>query len=367
MDTKSIIQEQYAISEDAIFLQLMSQTLEMRDANTRTHTVGVIQHELRGGLHGISLAINRVFDAVAALDKEEREQQEESLFQAIQAEDQINFFALAEKGIMHPIIFINFSFHTIQNICDQLMNDLQIILESQNQVAINLDQEKVPDGTALAILTGPFQLISLQIHNHLQALLGNLSLFIDFVEKNYGQKLERELHWFSCDIRSGFQRLREVYSTPALENQYFSKDTLQKISKPYTANIPNIDIHFEPVQLPGIIKSILINFFQNALDHAFPDKPKQERKIEIIGGYDENKNYLMSFHDNGKGITQEQLPNVFIEGHSAKEGNQGVALHHLKSLLESFGGDIAITSELGKGTTFTVMISSAMVHSKKGL
>jgi len=73
--------------------------------------------------------------------------------------------------------------------------------------------------------------------------------------------------------------------------------------------------------------------------------------------------YEFQITDDGPGISPRHLPNIFKMGYSTKfdykTGNiyRGVGLYGVKGTVEEkFGGTIAVESEYGKGTTFTIRI-----------
>jgi signal transduction histidine kinase len=66
--------------------------------------------------------------------------------------------------------------------------------------------------------------------------------------------------------------------------------------------------------------------------------------------------------DTGSGIAPEDLPRVFKRFYRvdparyAESGESGLGLAIAKSIVETHGGTIAVESELGEGTTFTIRL-----------
>ncbi|MEE8285539.1 MAG: ATP-binding protein, partial [Gammaproteobacteria bacterium] len=61
--------------------------------------------------------------------------------------------------------------------------------------------------------------------------------------------------------------------------------------------------------------------------------------------------------DQGVGITAEHLPRIFDPFFTTKRvGGTGLGLSVSYGLLRRYGGDINVTSEPGKGTTFEVLL-----------
>jgi signal transduction histidine kinase len=60
--------------------------------------------------------------------------------------------------------------------------------------------------------------------------------------------------------------------------------------------------------------------------------------------------------DDGSGIAPEVLPRLFDPFFSTKDGGNGLGLALTQQIVKDHGGDLAVQSTLGKGTTFTVTV-----------
>jgi signal transduction histidine kinase len=90
---------------------------------------------------------------------------------------------------------------------------------------------------------------------------------------------------------------------------------------------------------------VIANLISNALKYAGP-----QSSIEIW--YENNE---LHFKDNGYGIAPEKLPYIFepFDKKGSTRGT-GVGLPFCKRVMESMGGSIECTSELGKGAEFVL-------------
>jgi len=102
------------------------------------------------------------------------------------------------------------------------------------------------------------------------------------------------------------------------------------------------------------LRSVVYNLVNNALKYSSPG-----RKPEIlIKSYIEPGYVVISVSDNGIGINRDNLDLIFNKHHrveSSGEGN-GVGLYLVKEILETSGGKIAVESEPGKGSVFSLFL-----------
>jgi len=103
----------------------------------------------------------------------------------------------------------------------------------------------------------------------------------------------------------------------------------------------------------GSLTEVLVNLMGNAVKYSFPNK-----KIHVRAEA-RNSEVLLSVADTGVGIAQEDLPHLFqdfVRGQSQPEGVSGcgLGLAISRRIVEVHGGSIAVESESGKGSTFTI-------------
>ena len=108
------------------------------------------------------------------------------------------------------------------------------------------------------------------------------------------------------------------------------------------------NIHADPDQL----SQVLINLIMNAI-HAMPEGGSL--RIAIASADDTVK---LTVTDSGHGIPADSLKKVFEPFFTTKEFGKGtgLGLTVVKGILEEHGGSIAVESQEGKGTTFTILL-----------
>jgi len=97
-------------------------------------------------------------------------------------------------------------------------------------------------------------------------------------------------------------------------------------------------------------KEIFINLFQNAIK-AIKESGTLDVETTMADG-----NVIIKVKDNGAGISEKNLKKIFSPFFSTKEGGMGLGLPIVQRIVESHGGKISCTSEVGTGTVFEITI-----------
>jgi len=119
---------------------------------------------------------------------------------------------------------------------------------------------------------------------------------------------------------------------------------------------------------PRQLRRVLLKLAGNAI--KFTEKGGVEIVIAPYASEDGREFVRFRVEDTGPGIPPEILDGVFEpfargdESYSRQHNGAGVGLAVSRRIVESFGGEIGVTSELGSGTTFwfTIPASQASTH-----
>jgi len=104
------------------------------------------------------------------------------------------------------------------------------------------------------------------------------------------------------------------------------------------------------------LRSILDNLLSNALRFT-------PRDGEILLTAEERKDFVQfSVRDTGRGIEAERLSSLFDRFKTFSDKGTGLGLALVRRLVESLGGQIAVESRLGHGTTFRFTVPVAVVE-----
>lgn len=102
------------------------------------------------------------------------------------------------------------------------------------------------------------------------------------------------------------------------------------------------------------IKQVILNICKNAVDAM---AEKDHAKLRISTGYNEQNNEMfVKIADNGKGIHKEDLGKISTPFFTTKPKGTGLGLSICYSIIKEHNGRIEVESELGKGTTFTIIL-----------
>jgi PAS domain S-box-containing protein len=100
------------------------------------------------------------------------------------------------------------------------------------------------------------------------------------------------------------------------------------------------------------LRSVVFNLLSNALKYHAPDRAPLVR----LRAWHEAEATVFEVQDNGLGLNaanEQRLFGMFQRFHDHVEGS-GIGLYMVKKMVENAGGRIAVQSELGRGSTFTV-------------
>lgn len=108
---------------------------------------------------------------------------------------------------------------------------------------------------------------------------------------------------------------------------------------------------------PDLIQQVFLNIVVNAVQ-AMPSGGKLlisvSRQGEEHAGREET--VAVRFQDTGKGIAPEDLKTIFEPFFTRKQKGTGLGLSISRKIVQEHGGHITVTSELGKGSVFTVYL-----------
>lgn len=138
------------------------------------------------------------------------------------------------------------------------------------------------------------------------------------------------------------QPVTEIAESLAAQEAFKGIDLRMKLA----GDLPQV--YADPAQLGQVVLNILLNAI-----HAITPPGTIEVATRLA-----DKNVEVVFTDTGKGIPEEHMRKIFDPFFSTKSATKGTGLGLAVSygIIKKHGGEIAVNSTVGKGTTFTVRL-----------
>ena len=99
--------------------------------------------------------------------------------------------------------------------------------------------------------------------------------------------------------------------------------------------------------------------FGNLIDNAVKYLHSSRRGRIVVRGRDLGANILYEVEDNGRGIDPkdfERIFDLFRRSGIQDQHGEGIGLAHVRALVRRLGGTISVSSRLGEGSIFTVVL-----------
>lgn len=147
--------------------------------------------------------------------------------------------------------------------------------------------------------------------------------------------------------------LEKVVVAPVLERavEYMRRRTSSRVT--YNVECPREALALINVPL---FEWVIENLCKNAVDAM-----EGTGMLKILVEPQKNNHLYIDISDNGKGIDRKNFRDVFKPGYTTKKRGWGLGLSLAKRIIEEYhGGKIFVkSSEIGKGTTFRIVLTSA--------
>ena len=107
-------------------------------------------------------------------------------------------------------------------------------------------------------------------------------------------------------------------------------------------------------------KSMVYSIFQNLIENSIKYSGKDNPYLNIYSK-DVKNGIEFTFEDNGQGIpenAQDKIFNMFFRANDLQKGS-GLGLYIVKTAVQKLGGNILLTSEMRKGSTFKIFLPTS--------
>ena len=112
-----------------------------------------------------------------------------------------------------------------------------------------------------------------------------------------------------------------------------------------------ISVHLQVIADKGQIEQVLINLIKNAREAT---QASSSPCIQLSAGINSEGHTFIQVNDNGTGISQDVLDRIFIPFFTTKPSGSGIGLSLSRQIMHMHKGSLTATSEVGKGSRFTL-------------
>ena len=203
-------------------------------------------------------------------------------------------------------------------------------------------------------LTGTRYLVdSMRANNH--DFTNKLHVILGLIQMEMYDKAVSYIENITIVQRSTISKIMNAVQEPAVAALLIGK----------TARASELNIRFvlregcfysnADMQLPSeLLVTIIGNLIENAFEAMNDTMDYDVQKELIFGIYSRSGAVLITTDDTGVGISEENLQRIFDNGFSTKGEGRGTGLYQVKEMVECYGGVIAVESQEGVGSSFSV-------------
>ncbi len=189
-----------------------------------------------------------------------------------------------------------------------------------------------------------FKILRHDIANNMTSALNYHELYVEMGDKAFLDGLRRSIERTVSLIRE-VEKVQKSMNSSLME-KYSLRDVVEKISQNYS-----VDVNFSgncSIMADDAIYTVFDNLIRNAVTHGKATRIDVEVK--------EDDDYcLISFGDNGIGISEDIADRIFEEGFSSS-GGKGLGLYIVRKIVEGYGGEIKLDKTRKNGAKFLIRL-----------
>jgi DNA-binding response OmpR family regulator/nitrogen-specific signal transduction histidine kinase len=215
-----------------------------------------------------------------------------------------------------------------------------------------------------------------EINNPLAAMLANLDLAVqEIVRRDTGDGRFDDLKELLQEARSASHRVYQIASdlrvfarreddTPAAVDVHRVLESSLRMAGNEIRHRARLDRRYGQVPLvrgqESRLGQVFLNLLMNAAQ-AIPEGNVEGHWVRVATDVDGDGRVIVAISDTGCGMPVETLAQLFTPFFTTKPAGigTGLGLAICQRIVEGFGGDIQVASELGRGSTFRVLLPVA--------
>ena len=272
------------------------------------------------------------------------------------------------------LIFLHLSALTILVVAVLITRHMISAIKKRDREADHLSRQLMQAGKLAAI--GQLSAgVAHEINNPLAIVLTERQLLLDAAARHSIASSEFEIQFQTSmnQIDVQVQRCKRITQNllrfsrrtesilESVDINHFIKEVIELMEREARAGGIKFSAELDPALAPIIsdpsqLQQVFLNIITNAID-AHDDKPYGSIRIRTRASAAKH-GIEIGISDSGSGIAPENLEKIFDPFFTTKSVGKGtgLGLSICYSILKQLGGDIAVYSEVGKGSEFTLFI-----------
>lgn len=255
------------------------------------------------------------------------------------------------------------AFTTAEHLSENLQNEVvkqtgRLIVEAQNALDSKKEVEKM-----IKQKTNFFLNITHETKTPVTLIMNYLELYI----KKHGTDPDLDIAFRNARmLERNMNNYMQIEKAAESEEKLYRHETICDLSAlivsicaPYPAEIIELDLESKVLikANPDAVKRVLDNLLINALKY-------NDLSVRVIISLRQKADMIeLSVSDNGVGIPQDQIENIFnpfYQLSNPKKNIQGIGLglSMVKTIIDSLEGEVAIKSAPGEGAAFCIVLKA---------
>ncbi len=280
----------------------------------------------------------------------------------------VNDQIVAVLNVEHqqPHAFTEQDVHLYESIAAQLgialKNARLYAAEREQRRLVEQTSEQLVHSEKLAATGRLAAALAHEINNPLQTIHSSLEMMLLFPvepeqQREYIQMADEEVQRLISLVTRILEFARKPKRSPrptqidavvnrvlGLANKHLQHRNI-RIARDVQADLPAVLVD------DGELAQVFMNLVLNAVDVM-----GENGLLRVAGRLAEDGRVTVSFTDNGQGMAPEHLARMFEPFFTTKEKGAGMGLSVSYDLIKQYDGDITVTSQVGRGSTFTVWL-----------
>ena len=238
--------------------------------------------------------------------------------------------------------------------------------------AIGEDQERMIREEKLRLAAMMATSVAHELKNPL-AVMNNAAFILRRSEDHLEPKLRRQVDIIASEIQRSDKIIMDLLGYAKLAGSKIVRVSVNHILDEALGNLKNeittrkivvtkaYERHLPPLlidvaQLRTLVSNLLLNACEAIASLG---------KITVETGYSDDGSIEISIADTGKGIAEEDLPKIFDSFFTTKQAGTGLGLSIVESIAKAYGGTVAVKSQVGVGSRFTVRLPTRTVRERQ--